>query len=234
MGPDDENQNAASNRLPRNTQVFIAPLPGKRPCRLELSEAALAPTGTGGISRSSTCAAAHGRPRSPSRSSASTTCRSCARCTTAARPIESPSGNDEAPPLGKVRIYLRMTASCQCISESDSFVEWRARLINPIFDSWPMRRDAFNGSAQRSAQAMPQRWNDGLCSVAERMLGVTKQNLGGEASRSKGEDYAERLESLDPRFHSCLLRVHLRTGIESKHLSQNGGFEPRLHSIAAA
>lgn len=63
-------------------------------------------------------------------------------------------------------------------------------------------------------------------------LGVSKQNAGGEASQSKGEDYAERLESLDPCFHPCLLRVHVRTGIESKHLSTDGGFEPRLHSIA--
>jgi hypothetical protein len=120
------------------------------------------------------------------------------------------------------------------MGKSDSFVEWRERLRNPIFDSWPTRRDALNGSAQRSAQAMPQRWNDGLCSVAEGILGVSKQNVGGEAGQSKGEDYAERLESLDPRFHSCLLRVHVRTGIESKHLSQNGGLEPRLPSIAAA
>lgn len=88
--------------------------------------------------------------------------------------------------------------------------------------------------ARRSRAAKPQRWSDGLCGVAEGDFGVSKQKAGGEACRSTGEGYAERLESLDPCFHARLLRVHVRAGAEKKRISQDGGFEPDLHSIAIA
>lgn len=84
---------------------------------------------------------------------------------------------------------------------------------------------------RRRPAAMPQRRIDSLRNVAEGDLGIPKQNALDEAGQSTGEDYAEGLESLDPCFHSRLLRVHVRTVVESKRVSQNSGPEPHLHSI---
>jgi hypothetical protein len=72
---------------------------------------------------------------------------------------------------------------------------------------------------QRRPAAMPQRRIDSLRNVAEGDLGIPKQNALDEAGQSTGEDYAEGLESLDPCFHSRLLRVHVRTVVESKRVS---------------
>jgi len=87
--------------------------------------------------------------------------------------------------------------------------------------------------ARRKPAAMPQRRNDSLRNVTEGDLGIPKQNVHDEAGQSTGEDYAERLESLDPCFHARLLRVHVRTVVEPKRVSQNSGSEPHLHSIGA-